>query len=184
MSHKWLLAALPLLAACESAPPTLGAPPANPLGLTAAADFKSVILDDTRYTRTEARSYPLIDSWTYNLPTETKDRWTRRIEFQRFKKVDADEIFSQMHEATANQSRQAHPASRTVCFVTDREDGTVKEANVWRYANVTQGNRTLTYGTGLLWRTTAANFSNGEFNRACHAMRTQQVLAPPPVSTP
>ncbi len=104
----------------------------------------------------------------------------------RYKKVDASGIYQQMQQATASQSQRAHGPSRTVCFVAEAEDGKIKQPQVWRYTDVTQNGKTLTYGTGVIWHmrsgTDFTHFMQRGFPVACTAMRSQQVLAPPPLS--
>lgn len=184
MRYHYLLAALPvaLLAACQS-----GTGPSKvPLNFQPSSDYRSVKLGSSTYNLTEAKSYPLIDSWTYHMASENKDNWTRRIDTYRYKKVDAADIYSQMQQATAVQSQKVNAAARTVCFVTEKEDGKIKEPQVWRYADVDHNGKTHTYGTGVIWRmksgTDFTNFMQRGFPVACTAMRTQQVLAPPPLS--
>ncbi|RYG59977.1 MAG: hypothetical protein EON60_08720 [Alphaproteobacteria bacterium] len=184
MRYSYLLI-LPLLAACQPG----GAPTRQvPLNFQPDEGYRSVTLGSSKYHLAEAKSYPLIDSWTYHLPSETKDKWTRRIDTYRYKKVDAAEIYKQMQQATANQSQKVNAAARTVCFVTEKEDGKIKEPQVWRYADVAQGSKTNTYGTGVIWRfntgTDYTNFMQKAFPVACTAMRSQQVIAPPPLSKP
>lgn len=177
------LALTALLAACGSPKAT---PPAfsSQLTMQPATDFQSILIGNASYRLSAAKSYPLIDSWIYNLPHETGKNWTQRVEVQRYKKVNAKEIFEQMTEATKTQSQQLDVSTHTVCFVTERNNGQLKEANIWRYADTEKG---LTYANGLLWQFPAGmafnTFMKGEFPRTCAAMRTQPLITPPALST-
>ena len=179
----YIFAALSLaaiLAACHQAE----APAfSTPLPMQGSADGKSILLGNQSYRLTQGKSFPLIDGWIFSLPNESLTHWTQRIEVQRFTKVNAQEIYEQMVGATQGQLQTADPASRTVCFVIERNNGQLKEANVWHYTT-TDGH--LTYGNGILWQFPAGTgfntFMKGEFPRTCEAMRTVPFITPPPLS--
>lgn len=176
-----------LLAACNPMPRTgHGSQPSTSpkTSLFPAANLKSVELDGENYSLSQAKSYPLIDSWVYNRAGESTTRWSKRFEINRYKKVDAREIFYQMQVATANQLHESHADSRTICFVTEREDGQLKEVNIWKYTDTEAKNgKKNTYSNGIIWQFPAGErfntFMKGEFGRTCAAMRTLPFVTPP-----
>lgn len=175
------------LTACQAiTSPTSGM--GTSVSLQADAKYQTVTQNSHTFHLAEAKSYPLIDSWTYYLPSENKANWTRRIDIARYKKVNATEIYDQMVGATLTQLQETNAANRTVCFVTEREDGQIKEPNIWRFSNTSGPGKPLTYGTGLVWRFPAGpafnSFMKGEFPNTCEAMRNQRVLTPPAISKP
>lgn len=168
-----------LLSACSPSTSRVGTGPlVTEYTMVASANNKT-ILYDTTYTRTQAKSFPLIDSWIFNKTKETPLHWTKRLEIQRYKKVNADEIYAQMKDAVDTQLNQYDDKSRTICFVTERKEGQLKEVNIWKYADA-EGS---TYANGIAWQFPASaafnTFMKGEFTRTCNAMRTHTLITPP-----
>lgn len=185
-----LLAAGALVAACTAPAPQPQTTPRDqsqpkPVSrphITSNNSFSAVTTesDQRTFVLTEAKSYPLVDQWSYTLPDQTHRKYTEMIQIQRFKKVNAAEITDQMFGATkpiAASSRK----DGTVCYVTDK--GAVKEAAAWTYYDSKSGH---TYGIGHMWRMPAgADFNTIEqrvLPQVCNALRNQPGISPTPLS--
>lgn len=190
MRLHWMMATLALLAAgCDRSDvgsPLTGAFPdlGGRLDVQASDDMHTVEVNGERYSQIVAKSYPLIDMWDYRLPGEIGSEWSKRFEIDRYKKVDAQEIYDQMVGTVthANQLAQKDDVAKVVCFVVERDDGQEKEPQVWRYVDSPDG---LTYANGIIWKKQAGmafnTFMKGEFLNTCDAMAKADVVMPTPL---
>lgn len=187
MVLRWMVVVLALVAAgcgrdVVNAPLTGALPDTGPLIVKASDDYHMVEIGGERYTQIVAKGYPLIDKWDYRLPGEIGMEWSKRFEVDRYKKVNAAEIYAQMVGTVtqANQLTHKDDAARVVCFVVERDQGMQKEPQVWRYMDSADG---LTYGNGIIWKMEAGmafnTFMKGEFMNTCEAMAKVAAVMPP-----
>ncbi len=184
-----ILAAAALVAACTSpasqpqtTPQSSSQPkPISRPHITSNNAFSALTTesDQRTFVLTEAKSYPLVDQWSYTLPDQTPQKYTEMLQIQRFKKVNAAEITAQMFGATKPIAASSK-AENTVCYVTDK--GAIQEAAAWTYYTSKSGH---TYGIGHLWRIPkGTNFTTIEqriLPKVCQALRNQPGISPTPL---